>query len=267
MANQAKIKSEKDGLRFLSEAFTYEQRALESKINAAQSTITHDGTMGSVIESQWISGFLQKYLPDRYAVGSGIVINSEGKTSDQIDIVIHDNQYTPNLLSQGTHQFVPAESVYAVIEVKPQIDKGMLEYAGKKAASVRSLTRTSVGIRHAGGSYPPKVLHHIIAGIIGVSADWKGGFNDTFKKNLTPLLGTENQIDFGCALEHGAFDIYNYDRVFTNQDPLNPELIDQMINIKSSNNSLVYFMFRLLSRLQAIGTVPAVDWSKYGDVF
>jgi hypothetical protein len=267
MANQPKIKSEKDGLKFLSEAFTFEQRTLESKIKAAQSTITHDATMGNVIESQWISEFLQKYLPDRYAVGSGIIINSEGKTSDQIDIVIHDNQYTPNLLSQGSHQFVPAESVYAVIEVKPQINKQMLEYAGKKAASVRRLMRTSIPIRYAKGTYPAKELHCIIAGIVGVDLGWTGGFDQTFKKNLGSSLATPNQIDFGCALSHGSFDIFNYDQVFLNSPQIDPALFDQNLVIKSSNNSLVYFMFRLLSRLQAIGTVPAVDWSKYGDVF
>jgi len=267
MANQPKIRSESDGLKFLSDAFTYEQRTLEAKINAAQSTITHDTTMGNVIESQWIGDFLQRYLPDRYAVGSGIIINSEGKTSEQIDIVIHDNQYTPNLLSNGTHQFVPAESVYAIIEVKPEIDKANLIYAGKKAESVRRLTRTSIGIRHAGGRYPPKVLHHIIAGIVSVKAGWASGFGETFKTNLKPLLGTDQQIDFGCALADGAFDIYNYDRVFENQPGIDPELIEEMINIKPTNNSLVYFMFRLLSCLQSIGTVPAVDWEKYAEVF
>ena len=268
MANQPKIKSENNGFKFLSDAFTYEQRTLEAKINAAQSTITHDGVMGNVIENQWISDFLQRYLPDRYAVGSGIIIDSEGKTSEQIDVVIHDNQYTPNLLSQGAHHFVPAESVYAIIEVKPEINKAMLKYAGKKAASVRRLTRTSIPIRHAGEKvYPPKELHHIVAGIIGVRSGWAGGFGQTFKNNLKPLLATDNHIDVGCALENGAFDIYNYNRVFENEPPIDTALIDKMVNIKAVDNSLVYFMFKLLSRLQSIGTVSAVDWNKYADVF
>ena len=267
MTNKAKEKSEADGLRFLLEAFTHEQRALEAKIGAAHASITHDGVMGDVIESQWIGEFLARYLPDRYAIGSGIVIDSKGKTSDQIDIVIYDNQYTPTLLSQGTHRFIPAESVYAILEVKPHIDKGYLEYAGDKAASVRKLHRTSVPIRYAKGTYPPKELHHIVAGIVAMKADWKDGLGANFKVNMRPLLGGERQVDCGCALVHGAFDIFNYDRVFEKDAPADPAAFEEKLNLKAANNSLVYFMFRLLSRLQAIGTVPAVDWSSYAEVF
>lgn len=267
MVNKAKFQSENDGLRFLSEAFTYEQRTLEAKIQAARSTIPHDPTMGSVVESQWINEFLTKYLPDRYAVTSGIVVDSEGTTSDQIDVVIHDNQYTPNLLSQGSHQFIPAESVYAVLEVKPQIDKRWLHYAGNKAASVRRLKRTSVPIRHVSGKYPPKALHHIVSGIIAVKTEWQGGLNQTFKDHLKPLLLTSQQIDCGCTLENGAFDIFNGDQVFFEDGPVDPQSFETALHIRHANNSLVYFMFRLLTRLQSIGTVPAVDWGKYADVF
>lgn len=267
MSNIAKDKSDKDGLGFLQEAFTYEQRMLESKINAANATITHNGKMGDVVESQWIEEFLARYLPNRYAVGSGIIIDSKGKTSDQIDVVIYDNQYTPTLLSQGTHRFIPAESVYAVIEVKPTIDSEKLTYAGNKAASVRKLYRTSVPIRHAGGTYSAKQLHHIVAGIVAMKADWKDGLGNSFKANLSSLLATDCQVDFGCALVHGAFDIFNYDRVFENEPIIEVTMFDERLNIKNDSNSLVYFMFRLLSRLQAIGTVSAVDWSSYADVF
>ena len=54
MSNQAKEQSNKNGLKFLLNAFTHEQRMLESKISTAHETITHDGTMGEVIEKQWI---------------------------------------------------------------------------------------------------------------------------------------------------------------------------------------------------------------------
>lgn len=267
MTNKAKKKSETDGLHFLLEAFTHEQRALEAKINAAHATITHDGVMGDVIEGQWIGEFLAKYLPDRYAIGSGIIIDSKGQTSDQIDIVIYDNQYTPALLSQGTHRFIPAESVYAVLEVKPKIDKQLLDYAADKATSVRKLHRTSIPIRHVGGTYPLKQLHHIVAGIVAMEADWTDGLGDSFKSNLKPLLATERQIDCGCALVHGTFDIFNYDRVFEKDLPIKPAEFKEKLHLKKANNSLVYFMFRLLSRLQAIGTVPAVDWSSYAEAF
>jgi hypothetical protein len=268
MTNIAKEHSKRDGLSFLLEAFTHEQRALEAKINAAHATITHNGTMGEVIESHWIHGFLKRYLPDRYAVGSGIVIDCQGKTSDQIDVVIYDNQYTPALLSQEDHRFIPAESVYAVLEVKPKM-AGKISYAADKAASVRRLHRTSIPIRHAGASpYPPKAFHHIVAGIITLDAGWKEGLGgDTFKTNLLQTFGNERQLDCGCALKEGAFDLFNYDCVFVKDGTPSPDLFREKVNVKNADNSLIYFVFRLLTRLQSIGTVPAVDWGCYAEVF
>lgn len=267
MTNIAKESSEADGHKFLMEAFTHEQAMLEAQIKAAHATITHNGVMGEVIESHWIVDFLTRYLPNRYAVTSGIVIDSNGKTSDQMDVIIYDSQYTPTLLSQGNHRFVTAEAVYAVLEVKPQINKTLLDYAGEKAASVRALHRTSVDIRHAGGTFQAKKLHQIVSGIVALKAEWKDGLGVTFKSNLKGMLATNQQIDCGCALENGAFDIFNYDHVFNHDAAINPTIFDEKVNIRKANNSLVYFMFRLLGRLQSIGTVPAVDWAAYAEAF
>lgn len=264
MANKAKAKSNADGITFLREAFSHEQAMLQSKINAAHATVTHDGTMGAVFESNWISEFLERYLPARYTVGSGIVIDSLGKTSDQIDIVIYDNQYTPTLLSQGSHKFIPAESVYAVLEVKPQIDKKNIIYASNKVASVRRLTRTSVPIRAADAVYPAKKLHNIVGGIVAAKCE-------SIEKLIPHLQSLSSDpgliLDCGCALDGGAFDVFNHDKVFSHEGPIRPEDFQSKFLLRNANNVLVYFMFRLLGRLQSIGTVPAVDWTKYGEVF
>jgi len=102
-----------------------------------------------------VAGRFLHYLPKRYAADSAIVIDSTGRTSDQMDVVIYDPQYTPTLLDQHDHKYIPAEAVYAVMEVKPTVNKSYLDYAGKKAASVRRLKRTSIPIPHAGGTYHP----------------------------------------------------------------------------------------------------------------
>lgn len=268
MVNVAKKNSETDGLAFLLDAFTHEQKGLEAQINAAHATITHDGVMGNVIEARWIKGFLSRYLPDRYKIDSGIVIDSRGHTSDQIDIVIYDNQYTPSLLIQEGHRFIPAESVYAVLEVKPEINKKNLEYAANKAASVRTLHRTSVGIRHAGGTYPAKPLHEIICGLVAHRSGWSDGLGDSFKETIKSLAAEMNTtVDCGCVLEAGSFDLFDYDHVFMHDPQFDMEVFTDKLHLKEAGHSLVYFMFRLLSRLQAIGTVPAVDWREYASVF
>ena len=246
--NKAKDISNTDGKQFLRSALSAEQEVLQVKLKLSSTSITHDGVMGDVNEQHFIA-FLKKSLPRRYAVESAIVIDSNGNTSDQIDIVIYDNQYTPTLLDQHDHRFVPAEAVYAVFEVKPTINKEYLEYAGNKAASVRNLERTSIPIKHAGGEFPAKPLFPIVSGIVAADIDWTDGFNSkSFVENLNSLTDAA-VLDCGLALAGGCFDLFGKALI------LGPE-----------TNTLAYFLFRLLEKLQSLGTVPAIDWNKYASV-
>lgn len=246
MSCKAKKSSEVDGKAFLQQSFSMQQAMLKTQLDMSSTSITHDGTMGDVNEKYFIE-IIRKYLPDRYAVDTGIIIDSTGKTSDQIDVIIFDNQYTPTLLDQQNHRFIPAESVYAVFEVKPHIDKSYLEYAGKKAESVRVLNRTSVPIAHAGGFYPAKPHFKIIAGIVATNITWVDGFGVAFSSALERLL-PEQKIDCGLAVSGASFDTFNDDDSFTFGPP---------------QNALIYFLFRVLQKLQSLGTVPAIDWNAY----
>ena len=148
MANKAKNISKINGKVFLQDSFAVEQEILKVQLKLSSTSITHDGTMGAVTESHFIS-VLRRYLPKRYKIDTGIAIDSTGNTSDQIDIIIYDNQYTPVLLDQHAHRYIPSEAIYAIFESKPEINKQYLEYAANKAASVRKLIRTSIPIAHA----------------------------------------------------------------------------------------------------------------------
>lgn len=228
---------------WMKEAFIDVQSELALKLKRAAQSIEHAGTHGAVNEDHWIEVF-RSYLPNRYEVAAGFVIDSLGNRSEQIDVVIFDRHFTPTLLDQQKHRYIPAEAVYGVFESKPHFDKSYLEYAGNKAASVRNLLRTSVSISHAGGTFKPKELFPIIAGIVAPKSSWADGLGDSFQKNLPS--DDHEKLDCGCALEHGAFDAF-----------------DGQLKIVPPEGALIYFLFRLLSKLQSLGTVPAIDWAAY----
>jgi hypothetical protein len=228
---------------WMKEAFVDVQSELALKIKRAAQSIGHAGTHGAVNEDHWIDIF-RAYLPNRYEVASGFVIDSLGARSDQIDIVIFDRHFTPTLLDQQKHRYIPAEAVYGVFESKPHFDKSYLEYAGAKAASVRKLHRTSVAISHAGGTFKPKDPFSILAGIVSPKSSWTDGLGGAFQKNLPNQ--TLEVLDCGCALEDGAFDNF-----------------DGKLNIAPPEGALIYFLFRLLSKLQSLGSVTAIDWAAY----
>lgn len=224
-------------------AFIAVQKGLEMRLQLASESIAHSPTQGTVNEDHWIEVF-RSYLPKRYEVATGFVIDSRGGRSQQIDVVVFDKHFTPTLLDQQNHRYIPAEAVYAVFESKPHIDKNYLEYAGDKAASVRKLRRTSVSIAHAGGTFKPKVPFPIVAGILAPRSSWADGFGEAFLKNLPS--DPEARLDCGCALEHGAFDRF-----------------DEDLRIVPAEGALISFLFRLLAKLQSLGSVPAIDWSAY----
>ena len=233
-------------MAWMRKAFLNVQQELEMKLKHAKQSIEHPGEKGSVNEEHWIDVF-RHYLPKRYVVAKGFVIDSQGARSDQIDIVVFDQHFTPTLLDQKSHRYIPAEAVYAVFEAKPILNKQNLRYAGDKAASVRKLLRTSVAIAHAGGFYEPKPHFHIIAGIVAAKSVWADGLGESFRQNLPDT--TEECLDCGCALEHGSFDQFN-----------------EQLNIFPPDGALIYFLFRLLGTLQSLGSVPAIDWSAYAEV-
>lgn len=158
--------------------------------------------------------------------------------------------YTPTILDQQDHQFVPAEAVYAVFEVKPIINRKNLLYAAQKARSVRKLQRTSIAIHHAGGVFPPKLLFPIVAGIIGINVEWESGFGSAFLKTYRSLQSTL-VLDCGLAVSGHCFDNYE---------------LCASPTVFTGKGSLAYFLFRFLEKLQGLGTVPAVDWTRYARI-
>ena len=145
-------------------------KSLQSQLAAGlqvREVLDHPEAKGTASELDW-KGMLSQYLPLRYRVSKAFVIDSVGERSDQLDIVVHDRQYSPLLFEHSGAMYIPAESVYAVFEVKQTVGKDEISYAGKKAGSVRRLKRTSSSIKHAGGRFPAKAPLRILAGVVAL---------------------------------------------------------------------------------------------------
>ena len=234
----------------LENIFLHLQDQMIAKLKTNKESILHPSTKGNATELCWLEWF-KTYLPKRYQAEKAIVLDSNGHTSDQIDIVIFDRQYSPFLFNQDDALYVPAESVYAIFEVKPAANKKNIEYTGEKAKSVRILHRTNATIYHADGIITsPKKPFRILSGFLALSSDWKPFDKSIVIKNIKPLPPL-NIIDLGCVLEEGTFKvkILEYNK----------------INVEMSHykKSLITFFLELLSGLQKLGTVPAIDIDQY----
>ena len=234
----------------LPEIYRALQARLEAELAASRGAFDHAVAKGDATEANWLS-MLQAHLPHRYQAERAFVVDSQGQQSEQLDIVIFDHQYTPALYNRNDQRVIPAESVYAVMEVKQTLGKEKIEYAGRKAASVRILHRTSAEIAHAGGKHDPIDPKPILAGILTTDCPWKPPFGDPF---MTAIRDAEAdaRVDIGCCVGAGAFDVAYGDAV--------------EVEVSAQETALAFFFFRLLKKLQQIGTVPAIDYANYLDV-
>lgn len=234
----------------LRQLFSGLQEQMRAKLGTITQSVSHPTTKGDATELNWIT-MLKDYLPKRYKVDKAFVVDSTGKISEQIDIVIYDQHYSPFLFNQDGTIYVPAESVYAVLEVKPTIDKTNLDYACNKARSVRNLFRTSSLIVDKGGLHRGRELFKIVTGIVTTTSNWIPPLGTSFEDSLKNK-NEDERLDFGCALDSGAFRIL-YEPSFS-------------IEKSGSEDSLIFFFLTLLAKLQALGTVPAMDISEYEKV-
>ena len=236
----------------LNEVYAGLQSQLHAGLTSSRSVIVHPGAVGAGAESNWLE-MLCDHLPHRYQAETAFVLDAEGHQSEQIDIVIYDRQYTPELYNVAGQKIIPAEGVYAVLEVKQTLDKGNIEYAGEKISSVRNLSRTSAPIVHAGGEHESRPLTPILGGILATSSGWNPPFGDSFAASLTERA-KEERLDIGCVAGAGGFEaLYPNDDLET--------------RISSPEHALAFFFLRLLHRLQRVGTVPAIDYDAYLKAF
>lgn len=233
----------------LNRLFNHVHKELRTKLELARDTLDHPTAKGTRSEDLWIELF-RNYLPKRYDVHRAFVIDSKDALSDQMDIVVHDRQFSPFVLNLDGEYFVPAESVYAVLEVRQTMNAGNVDYATGKIASVRKLHRTSLPIRHAGGEYPAKPPHHILGGLVTLDNDWSPPFGDSFREAIAKAA-VDGRLDMGCAAKHGGFEI----KYAPNEPPA--------VAAETSDAALALFLLRFIARLQGVATVPCIDVLAY----
>lgn len=235
-------------------AFRNKAIALRASFLAIRNVTTHPTERGDQVEADWV-GLIRDFLPTRYVVGPIFAVDHHGNMSQQIDVAVYDTHYSPQWFgAAGGTRYVPVESVYAVFEVKPEFNTTYLEYARAKVASVRKLERTSQSVVHKGGVYKPEEIG--VKPIAGGFLTTRKGLEKPIDKLLEtqPADGDDEFLNLGICLDQFAFDY-------------TPTIVGDDVQIEldtcEGEDTLIHFCTRLFRQLQAIGTVPAVDMTKY----
>ena len=111
---------------------------MQAEVAYITNLIEHMGERGEA--NEWVlRDVLMKFLPKRYAVGSGLVIDQHGHPSKQSDLIIYDNFLYPEFFGQGTPALFPVDIVYATVEIKTTLDQKEIRDSIANIASVKSL--------------------------------------------------------------------------------------------------------------------------------
>lgn len=222
---------------------------LNASVNAdlqrVRKTLGHPTDLGDATEEIWIELF-NKYLPRRYQAIKATVVDSTGTFSEQIDVVIHDRQYTPLVFTFKDKHVVPAESVYAVFECKQEMNANHIVYAQTKIASVRKLHRTSLPIPTIDGTKKAKTLTPVLGGILTLNCKWRPVFGDTMLGYLEAGLGNR-RLDIGCVADSGNL---WFDE-------------ESGYSLAEETKPVTHFLLEMMSRLQMVATVPMIDMRAY----
>lgn len=215
--------------------FTALDEEMRLKLSSKIDEIYHPTAKGDESELNWI-GLLRAYLPERYTVDSGFVVDHKGNISEQIDIIIYDRHFTPFIFRGENVVYIPAEGVYAVFEVKPHFDKKNYDYAVKKLKSVKALKRTSATFTHILGK-DKKELFDVVGGILTKENKSKKCFNE---------IETSSELSIILSLDCGI-------KIITGES----------IEKQDKEPVLAFFLLKLIEKLRALGSVPALEVDKY----
>jgi len=115
---------------------------MKADFQETRAALQHPGLKGASLE-EILRQFLRQYLPQRLNVSTGILVDSLGHHSRQLDIIISDAHKTPIFYQSGETRVIPIECAYAVIEVKARLSPSELESIYENMRSVRTLQKQS----------------------------------------------------------------------------------------------------------------------------
>lgn len=137
---------------------------------------THNLSAGENREDR-VGRFLTDHLPERFGVGTGLVVSSDGVFSNQADLVVVDRLNNAPLHGSDRNQLWPVESVYALVEVKTRLSPEDIRDSVSKCRRFKSLRRDF------SDAFSPRIRDSLFV-IWGFESPAAG----TFKANLLDAL-------------------------------------------------------------------------------
>ena len=196
-------------------------KSLKTRFDYINNSIGHSLTKGEENEAE-IRKLLIDFLPSNYGIGSGIIVDTEGNESNQVDIIVYDKT-APNYSLSSDSKIFLLDQVLATIEIKTTLTTGQggsLQQALENSKSIKELKPSKLtwmedGLKleddnkHSWGIMKHSPCPPICAVFFYTIPERKRALDlDTFFKTLETELSQyhrNHQPDLLFSLEHSAF--------------------------------------------------------------
>ncbi len=206
-----------DFMRQTSDEITLEYNRIQKRANE------DPGTAGDQGEKNW-EEVLRGWLPSTYkVVTKGRIINQDGQTSPQVDVLVLKDVYPEKLLDKKLYL---AAGVAAAFECKTTLKAEHINKAIENSVKIKNLYPVREGT-------PYKELHApIVYGLLSHSHCWKAP-NSTPEKNVEQKLWESDQLrvshprqtlDLLCVADLGIWVSIKLSTIRQHSIPTSPEI-------------------------------------------
>lgn len=248
----------------LEKIFGYMSQKMIIEWEQIKSSVSHAGLKGTSLETEF-KEFLRKYLPKSLEISSGIVVDSTGKESKQLDVIIHDALKTPMMFNENDVKVIPVECVYAIIEVKANIEStNTVDGIYENMKSVKDLEKTSyvvpigdikMTIMDYGKEWEIWPIHYFVFAIDSINLPTI--VEELNKKNQEENREVSKRIDCICVLNKGVI----LNRLKNGQYSGFPE--PESVMVSSNTKKPLLFFYRLISGRLFEAWMPVFRFDHY----
>jgi len=167
----------------------------------------HRGEAGRRREDD-VRDFLRSFLPERFGVGTGEIVASNGSVSPQADLIVYDRLETPLLDRSESSVVVPVEGVYGVIEVASRLDVTKLKEDAEKIRAIKALEKQAYWRPNDDivKTYAPHGAPQEAWPVLGFCFGYEGNELDNLRAALSQadIGDLAMNIDMLCVLDQGC---------------------------------------------------------------
>jgi hypothetical protein len=219
-----------------------------------ESDLPHQGEKGGIRERR-VSDFLSAYLPKRYGIGTGHIIDRRGNISTQIDIVIYDAVDGIAIPIDNYYSLFPCECVYAVIEVKSRLTA----YSADKEENLCEIRKCLKNTTIVKSLYRGEGISSINSFVFAYETQWKREQWQNVAKMFYIFGKKYNQQipEMVLVLDNPGFAL--------TWSKLEGEQNKDRYSHLFQKNPLLFFFSELLNRLEQTRISLPNLWSLYGN--